>query len=189
MATITWKNPVSGDWNAAANWSTDTVPTFGDDVTISVPGDYTVTVSSDDQANSLLVDGRQLIATAGSLSIAGELTVIGFVLLLNEANPIESVAVDGGFLAFGNPAALGSGTVSMDPGGELLASYKRNSHQRALIFWNFDDRRRAWNNAQRRREQLCHQRGFNPEYRRAGRRRNDSLADQLQDHHRHPRHN
>ena len=122
MTAISWKSPI-GDWNVAANWSTDTVPTFGDDVTISAPGAYTVTVSSNDQANSLLVDapGATLVENAGSLSIAGELTVDSGFVALNEANPIESVAVNGGVLAFGNPAALGSGTVSI-PGGELLAT-------------------------------------------------------------------
>jgi hypothetical protein len=56
VSAISWKSPVSGDWNVAANWSTDTVPTFSDDVTISALGSvtgYTVTISSDDQAHSL----------------------------------------------------------------------------------------------------------------------------------------
>jgi hypothetical protein len=33
-----WKNPVSGDLNVAANWSTDTVPTSGEAVNIVGPG-------------------------------------------------------------------------------------------------------------------------------------------------------
>jgi hypothetical protein len=121
MTAISWKNPIGGDWNVAANWSTDAVPTFGDDVTLSAP--FTVTVSSDDQANSLLVNSplATLLESAGSLSIAGELTVDSGFVELNEANPIEGVAVDGGQLDFGNLAALGSGTVSM-AGGELLAT-------------------------------------------------------------------
>ena len=135
MTAISWKSPVSGDWDVASNWSTDTVPTFGDDVTISAPGAYTVTVSSNDQANSLLVDapGATLVENAGSLSIAGELTVDSGFVALNEANPIESVAVNGGELNFGNPGALGSGTVSI-PGGELLAT-TNETLTNALSFW------------------------------------------------------
>lgn len=44
MAVINWKNPVSGDWEVAADWSTGTLPASGDDVTISAPGPYIVTV-------------------------------------------------------------------------------------------------------------------------------------------------
>lgn len=46
MAAITWKNPVSGDWEVAADWSTGTLPGSGDDVTISAPGPYVVTVGA-----------------------------------------------------------------------------------------------------------------------------------------------
>jgi len=38
MTAIIWANPANGDWDVAANWSTDTVPTSADDVTISAPG-------------------------------------------------------------------------------------------------------------------------------------------------------
>ena len=128
MTAISWKSPVGGDWNVAANWSTDTVPTFSDDVTISALGSvtgYTVTISSDDQAHSLSdgelgVGGGTLVENAGSLSIAGQLIVEFESVTLNEANPIESVW-DSGQVNFGNPAALGSGTVTMVD-GMLLAT-------------------------------------------------------------------
>ena len=34
MATITWSSGISGNWDAASDWSTDTVSGSGDDVTI-----------------------------------------------------------------------------------------------------------------------------------------------------------
>jgi hypothetical protein len=106
MTAISWKNPVSGDWNVAANWSTDTVPTLNDDVTISAPGSYTVTISGPvivrrppppllaalpivsipDKANSLTFNAPQaeLQENSGSLMIGGALTVSSGLVSLNE---------------------------------------------------------------------------------------------------------
>ena len=77
MAAISWKNPVNGDWNVAGNWSTNTVPTLADAVTISVAGPYIVTISSADFASLLTFNAPQaaLIENAGSLTMAGALTV------------------------------------------------------------------------------------------------------------------
>jgi hypothetical protein len=46
LTPIIWANPVNGDWDVAANWSTETVLTSADDVTISAPGSYIVTIST-----------------------------------------------------------------------------------------------------------------------------------------------
>ncbi len=122
----TWNSPVSGNWNVAANWSTDAVPTSVDGATIVAPGPYTVTISSPDQANVLLFDApqAQLIENAGSLTLLGTLQVHSGFVSLNEANTLNGTSaatVQGGVLAFGNAGALGAGTVSMT-GGELLAT-------------------------------------------------------------------
>ncbi len=141
MAAISWKNPVSGNWTVAADWSTGAVPTLSDDVTIAAPGSYTVTVSGlivhpfgglladavplggPDEANSLTFDVPQatLQENSGALEILGALTVSSGLVSLNEANTIGSVAIKGGTLAFGNGGALGVGTVALS-GGELLAT-------------------------------------------------------------------
>jgi hypothetical protein len=184
VTAISWKSPVSGDWNVAANWSTGTVPTFSDDVTISALGSvtgYTVTISSDDQAHSLSdgelgVGGGTLVENAGSLSIAGQLIVEFESVTLNEANPIESVW-DSGQVNFGNPAALGSGTVTVVD-GHVARDHERIAHQRALVFGRWDDRRRNWNDAG------CKRIGYNirfviPGHRAVWGRRNDPLARRL----------
>ncbi len=42
-----WVNPAGGAWNVAANWSIRQVPGAGDDVSITLPGIYTVTITQD----------------------------------------------------------------------------------------------------------------------------------------------
>jgi hypothetical protein len=123
MAAISWKNPVSGDWDVATNWSTDTVPTSADDVTISASGAYTVTVSGADAANSLTFSApsASLVENAGSLTIAGSLTLDSGLVSLNEANTIGSIDISGGVLALGDAGAPGAGAVSMT-GGEILGA-------------------------------------------------------------------
>ena len=123
MAAINWKNPVNGDWNVATNWSTNTVPTSGDAVTISAPGSYTVTITSADLANSLTFNAPQaaLLETAGSLTVTGALTVDSGLVSLSEANTIGGVALAGGVLGVGKATALGTGTLAFS-GGELLGT-------------------------------------------------------------------
>src|SRR6185437_11627730 len=123
MTAISWKNPVNGDWSNASDWSTNTVPTSADTVTISASGPYIVTISSADRANTLTFNASSaaLFENAGSLTMAGALTVNSGFVSLNEANTIGSVTLAGGMLAFGNGSALGSGTVSLS-GGELLGT-------------------------------------------------------------------
>ena len=136
MTAITWKNPVNGDWNVGADWSTGAIPTSADDVTISASGPYIVTVGSartihigllqfqsSPTANSLTFSASEaaLLENTGSLTLTGALTVNSGFVSLNEANAIGSVALTGGLLAFGNGGALGAGKVTLS-GGELLAT-------------------------------------------------------------------
>jgi hypothetical protein len=101
----------------------DSVPFLNDDLTVSEFGQYLVTISDNDQANSLTFNAPQaaLQENAGSLAWTGTLLVNSGFLSLNEANRIGAVRVTGGVLVFGNTGALGAGAVSM-LGGELLAT-------------------------------------------------------------------
>ncbi len=56
MAAIFWNTGVSGFWNTASDWSSNTVPGSNDDVTINAAGTYTVTISTFVGANSLNFD-------------------------------------------------------------------------------------------------------------------------------------
>ena len=125
MASIDWNDPVSGDWSVATDWSTGAVPTQEDTVFISDLGPpYTVTVSSADFANSLVLNAvtGALLENSGSLTISGALHVDSGLAQLNKANTIGSVSLAaGGVIEFGNGGALGTGTVTQS-GGELLAT-------------------------------------------------------------------
>jgi hypothetical protein len=53
MATIHWKNGISGTFDTAFDWSGDVVPGLADDVVLDATGFYTVTTSLNETANSL----------------------------------------------------------------------------------------------------------------------------------------
>ncbi|MCL7489109.1 MAG: DUF6531 domain-containing protein, partial [Desulfobulbaceae bacterium] len=56
-ATVSWLNPMSGNWNDPDNWSSGSVPQPSDDVVISIDGTYTVTLNGDVTASSIIVGG------------------------------------------------------------------------------------------------------------------------------------
>jgi hypothetical protein len=60
MAAVFWTSG-SGNWSVASNWSSNTVPTSTDDVTINATGTYTVTVDGTDLVNSLIFNAPDAI--------------------------------------------------------------------------------------------------------------------------------
>ena len=123
MPEVNWTNSAGGDWSDASDWSTDTVPTFSDDVLIVEGSPTVVTISGADEAATLTFNTAEgeLVENAGSLSVVGELHVESGLVSLNEANAIGTITMDGGELAFGNSGGLGTGIVFFN-GGELLAT-------------------------------------------------------------------
>ncbi len=133
MTAISWNGQVSGDWTDAADWSSGTVPTWSDDVTIGqffFGIGYLVTITDDEYANSLTFNapglyygGAELLENAGSLTLFnGPLEVDGGLVALNRANSLAGgVLLQGGVLSVGNSGALGTGGLGID-GGELLGT-------------------------------------------------------------------
>jgi hypothetical protein len=80
--TESWASPVSGEWNEAANWSPAKVPTFGDEVCITVTGasPYTVLVHGGADARTLTLG-----ATTGSTQQTLLVQTIGSPGLVKEA--------------------------------------------------------------------------------------------------------
>jgi len=129
--TVTWNNSAGGNWNTATNWSPARVPTTNDIAVISLPGTYTVTLSSGTAApTSLTVGGSNAVVTlqqlagtlapqqassllagstyrldAGSLSGAGDLTING------------AFTSTGGTLSTGGKLVLAEGCTSIVSGG------------------------------------------------------------------------
>jgi phospholipase/lecithinase/hemolysin len=96
MTTVFWKHGISGQFDTAADWSTNTVPTANDDVIIGIPGTYAVTVSTNHVIRSLrTVNTATLAVTGGRFAIA-QGTGTGF---------------NAGTISIGNGAALQIGTI------------------------------------------------------------------------------
>ncbi len=71
--TVVWNNPAGGNWNVAANWLPARVPTGLDNAKITLPGTYTVQITSGTVAPlTLTVGGAGVTATlrqtAGTLA-------------------------------------------------------------------------------------------------------------------------
>ncbi|HNQ87025.1 MAG TPA: CARDB domain-containing protein [Verrucomicrobiota bacterium] len=80
-ADIVWTNTSGGTWHTPANWSPNVVPTLTDNVLITTPGAYTVSITSTAAAASLSASG-----SAGTNTLAlnsGELRVSGTMSLGN----------------------------------------------------------------------------------------------------------
>ena len=75
LSAVTWTGG-GGDnnWDTAANWSTDSVPTSGDDVTINIAANVVHSDNDDDSINSL-TSIEPLTISGGTLSIASSSTI------------------------------------------------------------------------------------------------------------------
>jgi len=74
---ITWTGATSTNWNDATNWSTNTVPTATDDVSIPTAPPNQPIVSTAATAHSITLGGILKVDAAGTLSIAGNVTSTG----------------------------------------------------------------------------------------------------------------
>jgi hypothetical protein len=104
MRPIHWKHGVSGDWSDASDWSNGQVPGAADDVVIHAPGDYTVTIDSDEAAKSLLLD-------ASGATIADNAAFA----------PGSTFIVEAGTFKIGHGGAVNGGTITVGTAGRLLA--------------------------------------------------------------------
>jgi hypothetical protein len=98
--TDTWYGPgggpgsgQTGDWGTATNWSSDVVPGTGDNVCITAPGTYTVTLTSEDTNGGPTVNSLTL--GAGSGAQTQELDVLGqdFYNGSHEATPFTALTL------------------------------------------------------------------------------------------------
>ena len=125
MSTINWENALGGDWADGTNWELGLVPPSSDNTQITLPGIYTVTITSNVSAGGLTINATGATldeSSAGSLNLSGGVSLYNGAFFLNGANSIGgAVQVVGGLLAVGNGGAMGNGVVLLY-GGELLAT-------------------------------------------------------------------
>ena len=126
-----WLNPVAGSWNTAADWSTGSVPTASDNVCITVPGEYTVTLTGSASVNSLTLGGtsgatRQTLlvggpAASGTLDLAADSSV-------KRTGVLNMETAAGGESIVKAPAA-----VTIDSDGEVVSSAKATNYLEANL--------------------------------------------------------
>ena len=105
ISDVTWQNPVSGTWSTATDWSSGAVPTVSSNVTISVPGTYTVTINAPAVANALTLDNASArIVDSASLSIGTDL------------------AIEAGTFTLASGASIVGGTISTGATGTVVLS-------------------------------------------------------------------
>jgi hypothetical protein len=92
MSTINWENALGGDWGDGTNWELGLVPHSSDNTQITLPGNYTVTITSDVSAGSLTINATGATldeSSAGSLNLSGGVSLYNGALFLTA--PIRSV--------------------------------------------------------------------------------------------------
>ncbi|HAB19265.1 MAG TPA: hypothetical protein DCE44_22910, partial [Verrucomicrobiales bacterium] len=67
-ATVNWVGG-SGEWNEPANWSTGSLPSPSDDVVIDVPGNISVTHSTDDHTVRSILCQEEFVLSGGTLTV------------------------------------------------------------------------------------------------------------------------
>ena len=118
-ATITWTNTSGGNWSVAANWSPNQVPTNTDNVLITTPGTYTVTL---DVVNS----GIGTNANTLTLGAGGSSGVHSFLMPYLSSGSVlivssQVLVTNGGVLLVTNGDVLAN-NVQIDRGGVFNGS-------------------------------------------------------------------
>ena len=132
LSAIAWTNPDGGDWDTASNWSSDAVPTAGDDVTISIAVTNPIThgASSSDFAQSL-TSQDPIEISGGSLSIAAASTINNtFMITGGELTGAGDVTITGSTTWSGGTMS-GTGATAAQ-GGLQLGDADSSSHYEYL---------------------------------------------------------
>ena len=157
-ATITWTNTSGGNWSVAANWRPNQVPTNIDNVLITTPGTYTVTMDVVNSgigtnANNLTLgagggSGVQSFLmpylSSGSVLIVGSQVLVtnGGVLLVTNGDVLaNNVQIDRGGVFNGNGERvekinLIQGTSLMVANGGVLNSVNGTIIEAAIVVTN-----------------------------------------------------
>src|ERR1700719_1518786 len=85
MAIVSWKNPITGNWTVGNDWSNGTGPGPNDDAVIATAGNYTVSITTSIDVNSITIsdagatlfvnDPNNTVTVAAGLTNSGALDV------------------------------------------------------------------------------------------------------------------
>jgi len=138
MATLSWISfPVGGDWTDAADWSTSTVPTASDDVSLTVP--VTVTLSTDAVVNSLTLGAPGQSESPVVLDVTGSLSTQHLVIFGAELELEQDASYDGGTISLGTvlPGDLSGTAYGSDI--EVDGALTLGASETLLVASNFDE--------------------------------------------------
>src|SRR5580704_10802701 len=93
-----WKNPINGNWNTAADWSTNSVPGGSDDVVIDATGNiYSVDSTQNNAAGTLTIggDATLIIDDNTSFTINGNISNAGTITLNNQGGNNTYLVING----------------------------------------------------------------------------------------------
>jgi hypothetical protein len=127
--TESWAKAESGSWGTAANWSPEKVPTASDEVCITKPGEYTVTVTGSVSVESLTL-GASSGATKQTLLVDGLLSS-GALNLSTSATIAKTGVLNLESTSSNDAVVAGSATISN--GGELLSSASSTNYLEANL--------------------------------------------------------
>ena len=115
-ATVTWTNTSGGNWSVAANWNPNQVPTNTDNVLITTPGTYTVTLDVFDTSYNATNAANLTLGAGGGA--AGVQSLRLTTLLSSQFINVGSLLVtNGGVLQITN--GFLAGNLIIDQGGVL----------------------------------------------------------------------
>jgi hypothetical protein len=89
VSTIAWTNAAGGAWETASNWNLNRVPQTGDSIVITLAGDYTVTMASNQTVSSVTIGAA---TGTQSLSLASSALTVNNRLLINGNGVLELAA-------------------------------------------------------------------------------------------------
>src|SRR3954466_11392577 len=96
--SATWKNnPISNDWNTAANWTPNTVPNGPNDVATFFPSSVTsVSVSAPTEVNAIQFWANGLPMTINLMNDEGPLLISGFGITAHSSTVEDIVTTTDG---------------------------------------------------------------------------------------------
>jgi fibronectin-binding autotransporter adhesin len=119
LSNVSWTgNAHDNNWDTPGNWSTDSLPGMGDDVTIDTSADVVHSDSVTDKINSL-TSSQPLTISGGTLSIASAFTTSSTLTISGGTLNDPGAITVGGLLTLSGGGISGSGTVTAN-GGTLI---------------------------------------------------------------------